>query len=68
MRRLWPDGRELALPGRGRDVDTVGWVPWAGPLTRALTANANVAHPDTTYLAPGPVPFGLRAGTAGGQG
>jgi pimeloyl-ACP methyl ester carboxylesterase len=53
--QLFPDSRDIALPGQGHDTNYT-WDICAGPLTQAFIEQASVAHLDTSCLATIPAP------------
>lgn len=53
---LWPNSRDIALPGQGHDVNSGIWGLCAGPLTQTFIEQASLAHLDTSCLAAIPVP------------
>jgi pimeloyl-ACP methyl ester carboxylesterase len=48
---LWPNSREITLPGQGHDVNSAIWGLCAGPLTETFIDQASVAHLNTSCLA-----------------
>jgi pimeloyl-ACP methyl ester carboxylesterase len=57
--QLYPDSRDIALPGQGHDTNDT-WDVCAGPLTQAFIDQASLANLDTSCLADVPAPvFGL---------
>jgi len=54
-RQLFPDSRDIALPGQGHDTNST-WDLCAGPLTQTFIEQASVAHLDTRCLASVPTP------------
>ncbi len=53
---LWPDSREITLPGQGHDVNSVSWQACAGPLTETFIEQASFAHLNTSCVATVPAP------------
>jgi hypothetical protein len=53
---LFPDSRDITLPGQGHDVNSASWVQCAGPLTQTFIEQASLAHLDTSCLASVPAP------------
>ena len=54
--QLFPDSRDIALPGQGHDVNSASWAACAGPLTQTFIEQASVARLDTSCLASVPAP------------
>ena len=52
---VFPDSREIALPGQGHNT-TSTWYVCAGPLTQAFIEQASVAHLNTGCLAAASAP------------
>jgi hypothetical protein len=50
-RAIWPNSRDIALPGQGHDVNSFSWQQCAGTLTGTFIAQASVAGLDTSCLA-----------------
>jgi len=48
--QLFPDSRDIALPGQGHDTNDT-WNVCAGPLTQAFIEQASLARLDTSCLA-----------------
>jgi pimeloyl-ACP methyl ester carboxylesterase len=48
--QLFPDSRDIALPGQGHDTNNT-WDICAGPLTQMFIERASLTHLDTSYLA-----------------
>ena len=57
---VFPDSRDIALPGQGRDVNSDSWEACADPLTQTFIELASVAHPE--HQLPGQHP---RPGSSG---
>jgi len=57
-RQLFPDSRDIALPGQGHLTDD-NWNVCAGPLTEAFIEQASLAPLDTSCLANIPAPVFL---------
>ena len=53
--QLFPDSRDIGLPGQGHDTNYT-WDVCAGPLAQAFIEQASVAHLDTSCLATIPAP------------
>jgi len=50
-RTIWPDSRDITLPGQGHDVNSFSWEQCAGTLTGTFIAQASVANLNTSCLA-----------------
>jgi len=53
--QLYPDSRDIALPGQGHDTNDT-WDFCAGPLTQVFVEQGSLAHLDTSCLANIPAP------------
>ena len=53
---LFPDSRDITLPGQGHDVNSDSWAVCADPLTQTFIDQASLAHLDTSCLASVPAP------------
>jgi hypothetical protein len=57
--KSFPNGRDIALPGQGHDIDSGTWQACAGVITQTFLEHASLVHLNTSCLATIAPPFDL---------